>query len=56
MGLNSITSSCIDGSSVTELLSYVFPFNVANTENDSMVLWLDLLTVISQRLGSHNVF
>jgi hypothetical protein len=43
LGLNSTTSSCIDGSCVIELLLYVFPFNVAYTENDSMVLWLDLL-------------
>ena len=43
MGLNSTASSCINGSSVIELLSYVFSFNVAYTENDSIVLGLDFL-------------
>lgn len=41
--LISTTSSCIDGSSVIELLSNFCPFNIAHTENDSMVLGLGLL-------------
>jgi hypothetical protein len=35
MGLNSTTSSSIDGSIVSELLSYVCPFNVAYTKMTS---------------------